>query len=132
MDRDDLSSREEQAVFEAMEAVEPSQAAELLSGLTESLHGQKKNGFDLQQAWERFKRLLERRGYFTSTRDELEASLNEIHDLGKGFDLFDLARGLARYDVAKSKCLKLTQARALPSLRFFARNCACTRPRKEN
>ena len=43
-----------------------------------------------------FAALLARRGYFVATRGELGASLEEIRDLGPGFDLYDLAARLER------------------------------------
>jgi len=38
-----------------------------------------------------FVALMGRRGYFVSTPRELAASLEEIREVGEGFDLFDLA-----------------------------------------
>lgn len=114
-----------------MAAAEPSEAALRLSSLTEALHSSRTDGFDLDRAWEGFQRLLERRGYFVATPSQLEASLAEIKTIGPGFDLYDLARNLALYDIATTKCVGLTKSRVLPVLRPFARTCDCSNHRKE-
>jgi len=117
-------------VLEALEAVEPAQAMTVLSTLADDLHASGQDGLDLNRAWASFKQLLQRRGYFVETPDQLSASLREIQDVGAGFDLFDLARSLARYDLARTTCRKLAPAPALPELRSFASNCVCGKRRK--
>lgn len=119
------------AVFQALEAVEPTQAAEALSSLAEELHGHGIDPLDLPRAWEAFKRLLDRRGYFVGTAEQLADSLEEIKWVGPGFDLYELARSLARYDAVRTKCRKLSGKRALPELKMFTTGCACARRRKE-
>jgi len=47
---------------------------------------------------EAFRLLLKRRGYYVSTPDDLTQSLEEIHSIGEGFDLYDLASTLARLE----------------------------------
>jgi len=128
----DVPSRgSETAVLEALEAVEPTQATRALSGLAEALHSQGADELNLNDAWKAFKRLLSRRGYFVDTPAKLIASLKEIEQIGAGFDLYDLARSLARYDAVRTKCLHLAGSRNLPYLIAFAPDCACTSHRKE-
>lgn len=114
-----------------MEAAEPAQATAVLADLTARLHAQGVNGVNLTCMWNSLKRLLHRRGYFVATAAQLSASLKEIEEIGEGFDLFDLARNLARYDAVRNRCRGLADHRALPELRPFAGACSCTRPRKE-
>ncbi len=119
-------------VFQAMEATEPGQAAEAVTSMVCALHDQGDDPLDLLRAWESFLRLLERRGYYTAPPSELRRSLKEILDLGAGFDLYELGRSLAQYDCARTKCLKLSQARLIPELRSFATSCGCPKGRKES
>lgn len=115
----------ERKILDAMEATEPTQAAEVLSRLTTNLHAQGVNGVNLTGMWKSFKRLLNRRGYFVATPAEVATSLQEIAELGEGFDLFDLATNLAHYDAVRMECRGLTNHRALPELQRFAPACAC-------
>jgi len=120
------------AVYEALEAVEPLHAADALTTLTDVLHGRGTDPLDLDRAWEAFKHLLDRRGYYVATPAQLAESLAEIKAIGRGFDLYELARSLAQYDVVRTKCRKLSGTRALPELKgFTAAGCACARRRKE-
>lgn len=121
----------ETTVLEALEAAEPGQAARALSGLAEALHAQGADELNLNNAWKAFKRLLSRRGYFVDTPAKLVASLKEIEQIGAGFDLYDLARSLARYDAVRTTCLHLAGSRILPHLIPFAPDCACTKHQKE-
>jgi hypothetical protein len=106
-------------VFDAMKAAEPTQAIAELSRLTELLHLQGIDRLDLDHAWDAFKRLLERRGYYVDTPARLKASLKEIDGIGAGFDLYDLARGLARYDAVRRKYRQPAGPRSLPDLKPF-------------
>ena len=115
----------ERRILEAMEAAEPSQAAEVLSRLTADLHARGVNGVNLSGMWNSFKRLLHRRGYFVATPAQVVASLEEIAAVGEGFDLYDLARNLAHYDAARMECRGLSDHRALPELKRFAPACSC-------
>jgi hypothetical protein len=115
----------ERRILEAMEAAEPTQAAEVLSGLTADLHARGVNGVNLSGMWNSFKRLLHRRGYFVGTPAQVNASLEEIAAVGEGFDLYDLARNLAHYDAARMECRGLSDHRALPELKRFAPACTC-------
>jgi hypothetical protein len=115
----------ERRILDAMEAAEPAQATEVLARLTENLHARGINGVNLSGMWNSFKRLLHRRGYFVSTPAQMALSLDEIATMGEGFDLYDLARNLARYDQARMECRGLTDHRALPELKAFAPACAC-------
>ena len=114
-----------------MEAAEPSQAAMVLAQLMSELESKGVNGVNLTGMWNSFKRLLHRRGYFVATPAQLAASLDEIHALGEGFDLFDLASNLARFDTVRMNYRGLAGHRALPELKRFAPPCDCTRHRKE-
>lgn len=121
----------ERLLLEAMEAAEPAEATTVLSRLTSELHAHGVNGVNLTGMWNSFKRLLHRRGYYVGTPAQVETSLKEIEAIGEGFDLFDLAQSLARYDAVRMECRGLTGHRALPELRRFAPKCPCTRPPKE-
>ncbi|HEX7901843.1 MAG TPA: hypothetical protein VF950_29060 [Planctomycetota bacterium] len=50
-----------------------------------------------------FLALLDQRGYFVGTSEQIDASLREIQDVGPGFDLYDLAEALAARDVHSSQ-----------------------------
>ena len=118
-------------VFEALGATEPIQATEALSKLAELLHSRGADGLDLLRVWDSFQQLLDRRGYFVNSPAALAESLREIQAVGPGFDLYDLAQSLARYDVARARCLKISGSRTLPELEAFAPNCGCSKHRKE-
>jgi hypothetical protein len=79
----------------------------------------------LDEIGEAFRTLLHRRGYFVSTPSDLASSLLEIHVLGEGFDLYDLAQALAALDTIVVGCLKLAPGPNLPELRAFASRCPC-------
>ena len=115
----------ERRILEAMEAAEPLQATEALVRLTADLHARGVDGVNLSGMWNSFKRLLHRRGYFVTTPGQLAASLDEIAEVGEGFDLYDLARNLAAVDIARMECRGLSDHRALPELERFARACSC-------
>lgn len=115
----------ERKILDAMEAAEPAQATEVLARLTEDLHARGVNGVNLSGMWHCFKRLLHRRGYFVSTPAQMALTLDEIAAMGEGFDLYDLARNLARYDMARMECRGLSDRRALPELTVFAPPCTC-------
>jgi hypothetical protein len=110
---------QEGRILEAMEATEPSQAAAELARLTSDLESRGVNGVNLTGMWNSFKRLLHRRGYYVATPAQLTASLDEIQTIGEGFDLFDLASNLARFDTVRMKGRGLAGHRALPELRGF-------------
>jgi hypothetical protein len=107
-------------ILEAMAAAEPSEAATGLEQLTRQLEGDGAPEVDLASLWIAFKRLLHRRGYFVSSSSELARSLEEIHDVGEGFDLYDLALGLARYDVLRMERAGIQGHRSIPQLKTFS------------
>lgn len=72
-----------------------------------------------------FFELLRRRGYFVASADQIQASLEEIAQVGEGFDLFDLARALAQYDMIITECRGLRRRRLFPELRAFSPVCPC-------
>jgi hypothetical protein len=76
-------------------------------------------------AWDSFVNRLHWRGFLTESPEQLASTLSEIRELGSGFDLFDLARAIARYDVAVSECLRLSDRRLFPLLEPFAPSCDC-------
>jgi len=121
----------EKRILEAMEAAEPTQAAEVLSRLTADLHARGVNGVNLSGMWNSFRRLLHRRGYFVATPAQVTASLEEIAAVGEGFDLYDLARNLAHYDEVRMECRGLSDHRALPELKRFAPPCSCVAKRAQ-
>ncbi|HVE40834.1 MAG TPA: hypothetical protein VNM14_13150 [Planctomycetota bacterium] len=118
-------------ILEAMEAAEPSQAVAELARLTSDLESKGVNGVNLTGMWNSFRKLLHRRGYYVATPAQLAASLDEIETVGEGFDLFDLAASLARFDALRMNSRGLAGHRALPELKKFAPPCNCTRHRKE-
>jgi hypothetical protein len=106
-------------VLEAMAAVEPKAATEALDRLTADLETHGVNGVDPLEMWASFKRVLRRRGFFVSTPAETAVSLAEIKAVGPGFDLFDLARGLAQFDALRMEHLGRTGQRMLPEIQSF-------------
>jgi len=102
-------------LLHAMEAAEPTEAAAVLGRLSHA-----GRGINLARMWTSFKRLLHRRGYFVATPAQVDTTLAEIEAVGEGFDLFDLARGLATFDAARMESLGLRGHRALPELRRFS------------
>jgi hypothetical protein len=76
----------------------------------------------LSSVWEPFIRLLERRGYFVSGPAETRNTLQEILEMGTGFDLYDLASAVARCDRALAHHLNAPLSRVFPELRPFAPN----------
>lgn len=62
-------------------------AVEAASGLS--------NGAAAGRLRHAFLDLLQRRGYFVGSPDELARSILEIRDVGAGFDLYDLSAALA-------------------------------------
>ncbi|RPH50563.1 MAG: hypothetical protein EHM91_01930 [Planctomycetota bacterium] len=75
----------------------------------------------LSSAWEPFLSLLKRRGYFVGDLAETRGALEEIHEMGQGFDLYDLAAALSRCDTALAAHLNSPSARAFPELVAFTR-----------
>lgn len=112
----------------AMEAAEPSRAAEAIRGLEGALRQKRSSGVpDFKGAWDAFLRLLFRRGFFTSTSEEMRESLKEIREVGDGFDLYELAKAMARCDVTLLECLGRAKARFFPELAPFCEKCDCLR-----
>ncbi|MBI2899785.1 MAG: hypothetical protein HYY17_06345 [Planctomycetes bacterium] len=109
---------------QAMESREAADAAVVI----EELNAQLRKGQPtphIRKLWTSFSRLLEHRGFSASTPQEVCSSLREILDAGPGFDLFDLARAIARCDVTLMHCLKATSAREIPELTPFQPECDC-------
>ena len=73
----------------------------------------------LSSVWEPFLYLLGRRGYFVSGPAETRHALQEILEMGPGFDLFDLAAAIARCDRALAQHLSAPASRAFPELKSF-------------
>jgi hypothetical protein len=120
MESESVKSGTERKLFEALEATEPHQATAALEDLTSELHAKGVEGLSPVAMWNRFKRLLHRRGYYVDTPARLSVSLGEIQAVGEGFDLFDLARSLAAYDDARKESRGPHGHHALPQLRRFA------------
>ena len=125
------SSNSAAQVMEAMAAAEPSEATAGLEQLTRQLQAQRGGEADVATLWTAFKRLLHRRGYFVSTPAELARSLEEILAVGEGFDLYDLALGLAQYDALRLERVGIRGHRAIPELKSFAPSSARGTPREE-
>lgn len=79
-------------IFRCLSECEPADAA---NRIRESDPEDLAKGAPVARLREAFARLLERRGYFVRTPQELTGSLREILAMGAGFDLFDLARALS-------------------------------------
>jgi hypothetical protein len=74
----------------------------------------------LSSVWEPFLYLLGRRGYFVSGPAETRNALEEILEMGPGFDLYDLAAAVARCDRALARHLNAPSSRAFPELKSFS------------
>ena len=131
MESESVKPCPERKLFEALEAAEPRRATAVLSDLTSDLLSKGVDGVSPTRMWTRFKRLLHRRGYYVDTPAQLSASLDEIEAVGKGFDLFDLARSLAAYDAARTAARGPNGHPALSQLKRFAEAAARPELRKE-
>lgn len=114
--------------LQALKAGEVDQAATQFDRLTALAHerGRRVGGMPAV-AWDLLLRLLEKRGFFVSTPQALSKTLDEIHELGRGFDLHTLMVAMARYDMTVAGCLDLGGASPFALLRPFAPACACDR-----
>jgi hypothetical protein len=74
-----------------------------------------------------FRDLLRRRGFFVASDSDFVLSLEEIQNLGEGFDLYDLARQLAALVTVLTECLKVSPRPLIPGLGPFAPPCPCGR-----
>ena len=114
--------------LEALQAGEPQEAATQFDRLTSTARKQRRRVLEAPSAaWEALKQLLDKRGYFFSTSEQISNSLSEIREVGEGFDLYDLGVAMARYDQTIVGCLGLGAALAFPPLRPFAPPCGCGR-----
>ncbi|MBI2933817.1 MAG: hypothetical protein HYY16_19410 [Planctomycetes bacterium] len=110
----------------AMEAGEASEAAEALQRVERCVHENRSaESLPLDELRERFYHLLHRRGFYVSTEDEIRRSVQEIREIGAGFDLYELARVLAQCDVTLTQCLGVRPQRYLPELGALASECGC-------
>ncbi len=120
------SSSALETIVQAMEAGQARDAVDALSRLEASVRQKgKADGVRLSRIWEAFRLLLHRRGYFVSAPEQIADSLKEIHEVGQGFDLHDLAVTIARFDMEITQCLKLLPERLFPELHAFAPRCDC-------
>ena len=127
-----LESVRVQGAIHSLESGDCARALAFIRDLADAL----RDGKEAKPAWpalaDAFRSLLRRRGYFVSSPANFENSLDEIHFLGEGFDLYDLARQLAALDTIAYECLKLAPGPLFPKLRAFAPPCPCGRhPLKE-
>lgn len=83
--------------LDAMKRADTAEAIERVRRLAEEVR-EGRDRPELEGIWESFRALLHRRGYFVDAPGDLAGSLNEIYQLGEGFDLHDLARALAGLD----------------------------------
>jgi hypothetical protein len=93
--------------------------------LQEALHRSQDSGADLDRLRHAYVALLERRGYRVGSPEALVAAIEEIRDVGPGFDLFDLSEALAAVDAAAAECRWTSSPRRLPELRPFVPECRC-------
>jgi hypothetical protein len=114
--------------LQALKAGEVDQAAIQFDRLTALAHERgKRVGGMSAPAWDLLLRLLEKRGFYVSTPGALSKSLDEIHELGQGFDLHTLMVAMARYDMTVAGCLGLGGVSPFAALRPFAPACSCVR-----
>lgn len=87
------------AAVNSMKEGEALKAAAVLEKLDEHLRQATDAPSDiLADTGRAFTEFLGRRGYYVETPREMATSLEEIFVLGPGFDLYELARALARCD----------------------------------
>ena len=113
-----------QQAVQAMDEADCGGAIMALDFLMKAIH-QDSERAPLDDLWAPFERLLHRRGYFIGSGEDLQGSLSEIHSLGEGFDLFDLADVMARCDVHVAECGRPKLDRRFPALQAFRPHCAC-------
>lgn len=107
--------------IQAMDACEPLRAVNAFQRLGASVQReQDPNPLIRNGIWESFLKCLDRRGYFVSTSEEIAASLNEIRDVGAGFDLYEMARAMAQFDGTLTDGLGRVHQRLFPELRPFS------------
>lgn len=114
--------------LQALKEGEVDQAATQFDRLTALAHERgKRVGGMPAAAWDLLLRLLEKRGFYVSTPDALSKSLDEIQELGQGFDLHTLMVAMARCDMTVAGRLGLGGASPFAPLRPFAPACSCAR-----
>jgi hypothetical protein len=121
------NSTRAQAVLDSLVAGEVTRAIRGLLDLIAQGLRERAVDLDLWLAWEPYKRLLHRRGYYASTAAEIRETLSDIAAMGSGFDLYDLSRALADYDTLLADCLQARRGRFFPELGIFASKCPCGR-----
>lgn len=109
----------------AMEAGETAEALEAVTRLEQEFRRRADRGAALPGIWAAFLDLLHRRGNRVSTEAERRDALEEIRHTGAGFDLYDLAEGLARYDTTARECRNAVDHPLFPALLIFAGPCRC-------
>ncbi len=110
-----------------LEALDVRSATQAFRDLFRRWHDSPPATAPLGSVWKPFLELLHRRGFFADTPERISTSLREIAEIGKGFDLYDLAVEVARCDTALSDCLRRQPARQLPALLRFEVPCDCRR-----
>jgi len=116
-----------QAALGSLEAGDAVRALAALRNLSTMLWERRQGDLPARDLSTRFRTLLRRRGYFVESPQDLASSLEEIHGLGEGFDLYHVARELAALDTLISQCLKLDRGPLFPELQAFAPPCPCGR-----
>ncbi len=109
----------------SMAVGEAGAALEAVTRLEQEFRRRADRGAALPGIWDAFLGLLHRRGYRVSTEAERRDALEEIRQTGAGFDLYDLAEGLARYDTTARECRNAVAYPLFPPLLIFARPCGC-------
>ena len=100
-------------------------ARQAIRTIRNSLWERKTTPFAFEGLLEAFRTLLRRRGYFVSSPSDLSTTLGDLHTLGQGFDLYDLAEDLAALDTVWTQCLKAAPRPLFPDLAPFAPKCPC-------
>ncbi|HVR87163.1 MAG TPA: hypothetical protein VMU54_22750 [Planctomycetota bacterium] len=77
-------------------------------------------GLSLESLREPFLGLLKRRGYFIGAAEINRLALEEVLEMGPGFDLYDLSAAIARCDQVLAGPLQTPSPRAFPELRPFS------------
>jgi hypothetical protein len=100
MELDGIEMEQRDGIGQALKALDAGEAVEAAAQFERLMAIGKKQGspvLEPSSAWESLKRLLGKRGYFVATPGQVVKSLEEIRDVGEGFDLYDLVASMARY-----------------------------------
>lgn len=101
-------------------------AIEAARRLGRRIHESSDDDGGLEDVRPAFLALLDLRGYLVRTAEDLAGAIQEIRDVGPGFDLYDLSAELCALDDAAVKCRGLATHRRFPELDEFVPPCLCS------